>query len=176
MKRIMILLLAVSTMVSLNGAPVDRADALKIASNFMKVRMEEKSLPIEPMVGLTFDRSLQLDHLYVFSGEHSFVIMSADDRAMPILGYALDRPFDTDNMSVNTLSWLQGYDNEISYLEEHGVAASESVKEAWKILAQGNLWQPVNRTEVLPLIAVIPVYNFGKAVKFLRCRNLVTAI
>lgn len=153
MKRLLFLLLAVSTIVSLNGAPVSHADALKIASNFMKVRMGEKSMPVETLTEVALDRSLQLEHLYIFTGKHSFVILSADDRAMPVLGYALDRPFETENMPVNMLSWLQGYDYEIRYLEEHGVEASKSVKEAWETLSQGSLWQPVNRAEVQPLMA-----------------------
>ena len=114
---------------------MSHADALKAASSFMKVRMEETSLPVEPLTELTLDRSLQLEHLYVFSGEHSFVILSADDRAVPVLGYALDRPFDADNMPANMLSWLQGYDYEISYLIEHQVEASKDIVEAWGMLA-----------------------------------------
>lgn len=153
MKRLLFFITAVSMMASLNGAPVSHADALKAASSFMKVRMEEMSLPVEPLTELTLDRSLQLEHLYVFSGEHSFVILSADDRAVPVLGYALDRPFDADNMPANMLSWLQGYDYEISYLIEHQVEASKDIVEAWGMLAQETLWQPVNRSEVLPLIA-----------------------
>lgn len=153
MKRILFLLMAVVTMMSLNGAPVSHVNALKMASNFMKVRMEEKALPVETLVEVSLDRSLQLEHLYVFTGDHSFVILSADDRAMPVLGYALDRPFSTENIPVNMLSWLQGYENEIRYLEEHRIEAPDSVREAWDALAQGTLWQPVNRTEVLPLIA-----------------------
>lgn len=153
MKRLLFLLMAIATMTSLNSAPVSHANALKIASNFMKVRMEEKALPVETLMEVSLDRSLQLDHLYVFTGDHSFVILSADDRATPVLGYALDRPFDTENMPVNMLSWLQGYDNEIRFLQEHGIEASESVREAWETLAQESLWQPVNRAEVQPLIA-----------------------
>ncbi|MBR3709741.1 MAG: C10 family peptidase [Bacteroidales bacterium] len=152
MKRILFLLMAVTTMISLNGAPVSHVEALKIASNFMKAKMEEKALPIETLVEVSLDRSSRLEHLYVFTGDHSFVIMSADDRAMPVLGYALDRPFDKENIPCNMLSWLQGYENEMLYLEEHRIEAPESVREAWETLKQGSLWQPVNRAEVLPLI------------------------
>lgn len=152
MKRVLFFFMAIVTMISLDGAPVSHVDALKIASNFMKVRMEEKALTVEPMTQVQFERSLQLEQLYVFTGDHSFVILSADNRAMPVLGYSLDRPFTTENMPVNMLSWLQGYDNEIRCLQEQGIEASESVREAWETLSQGTLWEPVNRAEVLPLI------------------------
>lgn len=152
MKRVLFFLMAIVTMISLNGAPVSHVDALKIASNFMKVRMEEKALTVEPMTQVQLDKSLQLEHLYVFTGDHSFVILSADDRAMPVLGYSLEQPFTTENMPVNMLSWLQGYDNEIRYLKEHRIEAADSVREAWETLYQGALWQPVNRAEVQPLL------------------------
>lgn len=153
MKRVLLFVFAALIMLSVKAAPVNQDEALKLASSFMRVRMGEKALPVETLRAVSLDHQLNLNHLYIFSGEHSFVILSADDRAMPVLAYALDRPFDTEDMPVNMLAWLQGYENEIRFLEEHGVEASASVKEAWSTLAEGALWQPVNRSEVLPLIA-----------------------
>ena len=55
---------------------------------------------------------------YVFNrGEDDgFVIISADDRAYTVVGYANSGHFDEEDMPINMRSWLKGYEREIAYL------------------------------------------------------------
>ena len=59
-------------------------------------------------------------YYYVFNaggdGGGGYVIVSADDRVEPILGYVEEGSFDPDNIPENMRAWLQGYADEIKYI------------------------------------------------------------
>ena len=76
MKRILLIVLGVSFALSLKAAPVDRNVAMNMASAFLKTNDLQ-----------LFDLSAKfgLNNLYVGSGEHCFVLLSADDSAFPLL-------------------------------------------------------------------------------------------
>lgn len=61
------------------------------------------------------------DYYYVFNaeGEQGFVIVSADDRTPEILGYCSEGSFDVDEIPSNMAAWLQGYEDQIKYLQEN---------------------------------------------------------
>ena len=59
--------------------------------------------------------------LYVFSmsDEGGFVIVSNDDRTLPVLGFSDSGKFDPENMPDDMRAWLQGYADEIEWLKQH---------------------------------------------------------
>jgi len=59
--------------------------------------------------------------MYVFENEGGgFVIASADDVAVPVLGYSLEGRFPTDDMPVNMKSLLDWYERVITYARQQG--------------------------------------------------------
>lgn len=58
---------------------------------------------------------------YVFNVEQDkgFVVVSGDDRTVPILGYGETGTFDVDNMPENMKAWLQSYADQIEWLNAH---------------------------------------------------------
>ena len=66
--------------------------------------------------------------LYVFNAEQNqgYVIVSNDDRTTPILGYSETGTLDPDNMPCNMRAWLQGYADEIAWLNEHNYQPAAS--------------------------------------------------
>lgn len=58
---------------------------------------------------------------YVFNvgQKEGFVLVSADDRAPAILGYADDGCFDSENIPENMRTWLQGYADQLQWLKQH---------------------------------------------------------
>jgi len=58
---------------------------------------------------------------YVFNVEQEkgFVVVSGDDRTVPILGYGETGTFDVDNMPENMKAWLQSYADQIEWLNAH---------------------------------------------------------
>lgn len=58
---------------------------------------------------------------YVFNvgSEDGYVVVSGDDRTVPILGYAETGAFDADKMPDNMKAWLQTYVDQIAWLNAH---------------------------------------------------------
>ena len=63
---------------------------------------------------------------YVFNvGEgHGYVIAGADDRIPAVLGYSEQGALDPDDMPVNMQAWLEGYNDQMEYLNRHPEAAA----------------------------------------------------
>ena len=70
----------------------------------------------------------QVCGLYVFSlGEQGgFIIVSNDDRTLPILGFSENGTLDMENMSDEQRAWLQGYADEIVWLQQHNYGEAPS--------------------------------------------------
>lgn len=68
--------------------------------------------------------------LYVFnvSNDGGFVIVSNDDRTVPVLGFGDNSNIDPANMPDNMRAWLQGYADEIAWLNEHASATPGAAK------------------------------------------------
>ena len=60
---------------------------------------------------------------YVFNAgsDGGYVIVSADDRTEPILGYVEQGTFDPDNIPENMRSWLQSYADQIKYIVDNDI-------------------------------------------------------
>ena len=91
-------------------------------------------------------------NLYIFTTEHSFVIMSADDCVQPVLGYSLTGSFDVENIPFNMRDWLQGYSDEIQYAVENNIRSTDEISHLWEALAEGNLDVARATSVVDPLI------------------------
>ena len=105
---------------------VTKDQAKQIASRFIGGR----NMPTNGAKHIAAKGSeLQLAHAdsryYVFNiGQtNGFVIVSGDDNAPEILGYADQGSFDENNIPSNMQAWLQGYAEQIEYLKNHPNAA-----------------------------------------------------
>ena len=69
----------------------------------------------------TINEAGQVSGLYLFnvSNDGGFVIVSNDDRTVPILGFGQQGNIDPDNMPDNMRAWLQGYADQIEWLKQH---------------------------------------------------------
>ena len=126
--------------------PVDDARARRVATTFLNNNGVRS-------VGLT-DVSFVagFSNVYVFTTETSFVLLAADDRVQPILGYSLTGGFDVENMPGNKRAWIQGYSDEIRYAVDNQLRASSEVMQQWRDLAEGNPNTSRAITEVAPLL------------------------
>lgn len=102
---------------------------------------------------------------YIFTTDSAgYVIISGDDRVIPVLGYAERGNFDPDNIPPAMQKWLEGYKSEIRYVIENNIEASAETKAEWLALQQGT--QPKSQnlvTAVSPLVSTSwnqsPYYN-----------------
>ena len=96
--------------------------------------------------------------LYVFnvSNDGGFVIVSNDDRTVPVLGFGDNGNIDPANMPDNMRAWLQGYADEIAWLNEYTAATPGAAKAPRRTPAKA-------KTAVAPLLTTTwnqgPPYN-----------------
>lgn len=106
--------------------------ARKVATTFL----QNNGAKTAQIVDLS--KSTGFENLYIFTTESSFVVMSADDCAEPILGYSLTGKFVNENMTTNIIGWLQGYNEEIQYAIDSKMTASAETVQLWNDLREGN--------------------------------------
>jgi hypothetical protein len=126
--------------------PVETGRARQVAITFLNNNGSRS-------IGLTeVSSAAGFSNVYVFTTENSFVLMAADDRIQPILGYSLTSRFDVENMPANKRAWIQGYSDAIQYAIKHQTRASAEVAQQWRDLAEGNPNIDRAATVVAPLI------------------------
>ncbi len=145
-----ILSLIVLTISAVWAGPVDPARAKAMAQNFWSLQAPTRAAADFRNVS----SEAGFDHLYIFNNENGggFVILSADDAAIPVLGYSETDRFDASNMPDNFRWWLRGYDRTIASLIERNVAVSEEVAQQWNNLAEGRFPVELTRDAVSPLL------------------------
>lgn len=90
-----------------------------------KVKAKVNAIPALT-VASSFDSSFA--GVYVFSTprQPGFLILSADDCALPVLGYSDTEEFDADNIPSQLQWWLQSYADQIKYASANGLTTSSS--------------------------------------------------
>jgi hypothetical protein len=80
-----------------------------------------------------------VNYYYVFnaSASQGFVIVSADDATLPVLGYATEGTFDGSKIPSNVQKWLEGYKNQIRYVMDHNLAPTDEITALWQDLSNG---------------------------------------
>ena len=142
---IVLLVLLLACFVSANANPVDHGRARQVAANFLNINRSADLMDISAEAGFT--------NVYVFTTEKSFVLLAADDRVQPILGYSLNGSFDVENMPDNKRTWIQEYSDAIQYAIDNSVSATSEVAQQWSDLAEGLLNRSALAVVVGPLLS-----------------------
>lgn len=87
---------------------------------------------------------------YVFNAQDNqgFVIVSGDDRTTEILGYSDKGHFDVDHLPTNIKSWLDGYAEQIQWLDDNNIEVTQQAKARSKVSAPA-------RNPISPLVTSI---------------------
>ena len=137
------LLLIISTVTF--AKQVDEQTAKQVGQAFLsgtsgtKIQKSLDNLELVYKVGTTnssgSDNHKKLDqttYFYVFNaGTNGFVIVAGDDNVSPILGYSNESTFDPNNIPPNARKWFEGYKEEIRYVIEQNIAATEQIQQQW---------------------------------------------
>ena len=133
MKKYLFLLLVVLLgMTTLNAHPVDVEKAKVIGQKFActKINSQLKSNDLQLVYTGFSDRNEAC--FYAFNaGENGFVIVSADDRFRPIVGYSDEGPFETENMSPELAFYLGKI---IEARTSRNAVILDDVQEEWQSL------------------------------------------
>jgi len=79
-------------------------------------------------------------YFYVFGTENNdgFVIVSGDDRVVPVLGYSDTNGFSADDMPENLRWWLGEYAKQIQFAIDNNIEPTAEVKQQWADLLGTN--------------------------------------
>ena len=137
MKRIITLALALALAVAVKAELV-RPD---VAAAYAKGILGMKQAPApERMVSMRVagrDGQTAPDY-YIFNNpDGGWVIIAADDRVNPVVGYSREGSFPANGIPDNIRWWMDGVSDMIDAVRESGVEASDAVKAAWKSAPAG---------------------------------------
>ncbi|MBP5258848.1 MAG: C10 family peptidase [Prevotella sp.] len=97
--------------------------ALEQAQEFLQTRKAANGGPrYAPGKTPKLKLASRLSGLYLFNVDNSgFVIVSNDDRTMPILGFSDSGVIDPQKIPDNMRVWLQGYADQIAYMKKNNI-------------------------------------------------------
>lgn len=140
MKKTLLVLASFFLSIQLFAERVDKGTAMKVANTIVKE------------ANLSEIATRNYNNLYIFSSENSFVIVSADDRVRPIIGYSDNNPFAVSEMTSNINYWLDKINNEIQYVIDNDIKATGEIQNEWLSLVNGKQLTPQNRAIVEALL------------------------
>ncbi|MES2388928.1 MAG: C10 family peptidase [Bacteroidota bacterium] len=133
MKKHLLLFAFIGLMLPAFAKPVPLQKAQSLAAKYLV----NKGIS-NPAFSLTDSVSYKRKALYyIFSSETSFVLLSADDNAMPVIGYSLNTPFKTVNQPIQVAKYLETYKKELSYIVANNIEATPEINAAWESLENG---------------------------------------
>ncbi|HNW90640.1 MAG TPA: C10 family peptidase [Bacteroidales bacterium] len=129
--------------------PVSIESAQKIALNYFKHFVSGKADYNISNVITKQNNGTNTFYVFNFSAG-GYIIVSADDAALPVLGYSEDGTYIENNLPVQMVEWLADYDAEIKYIIDQDLSNKQTVKEWSKII---NNELPSLKLVVAPLCA-----------------------
>ena len=140
MKRLLLFVAAVFLALSVKAKTVSPDKASALAASFLK----------EPEVVRV---QTPFNHLYVFNGSSSFIIVSGDDSVLPVVGYSFEHQFDNGSIPENANRWLNERNHTVGAAMRNGLEAAEEVKAAWESFRNEAQLPSFCRSSMGPLMA-----------------------
>lgn len=175
MRRISLLLILFSSFISIAfSRPVDPELAEKVGLTFLRTRTGSAFLQGISDLQLLYTVSSQssgaasaqtsINYYYIFgTGTKGFILISADDRVFPVLGYSDESVYDINSMPPQVAKWMENYKSQIRLAIESDITATSEITDEWTLLSGANAAQSSKRGSVSPLLSVkwnqSPYYN-----------------
>ena len=119
-----------------SAGPVDENTAKDVGVKFLNASVGVKAAAGELQLVKTYFMDRGDAAFYVYSTANSFVMVSAQDIATPILGYSNEGPFDANDIPEQMEWWLNDYAKQIQYgVEERQINFEKTAKE-WELVKQ----------------------------------------
>ncbi len=166
MKHFTLLLSAIFCLsLSLFAKPVDPIQAEKAGLNFLKTRTNSVHLSgisdltlvqtVTSQVSGAANSGSSLNYYYIFNaGPSGFILVAADDRVSPILGYSDESAYNVLNVPPQVVKWLESYKSQIRQAITEDMQATDGIADEWQKLLSGQAsGLPSKRGSVSPLVA-----------------------
>jgi len=138
--------------VNASATLVTKENAAKVATNFLSGVVMPDGMTRAAVISETFNIQKEgATALYVFNFEKGgYVIVSAEDRFTPILGYSSDGYYEEGNMPGAFKFLLDEFSDMITFIQEQEIAAQPEYTEKWERYASDN---PMDRGTTAVLVA-----------------------
>lgn len=114
MKKLYVFMLSVIAVLAANAEPVSRSEALQKARQFMPGKQFNANQASSRSKRVMADK----EPFYIFNAEEGgFVVISGDDRTVPVIGYSEKGQLLQDDMPDNLRNWLDGYAEQLQAIE-----------------------------------------------------------
>ena len=139
---------------SLSAHPVDTSTLLRVAVNFYQQKALESESAIQLQKVYTWcyqsaDGRNETPAFHIYNIGSGFVIVAADNRINPIIGYSTETPFDPENLSPAMTDIFTDYANEIA----HTLQSPEVLPHPlWQQLIQNQPISTRNEVMIPPLL------------------------
>ena len=148
MKKLLVIVAALVVFAGqMFAAPVDVETAKNLGAKYLRTNVEHV---------YTLSNEEGVAYLYVFNYDNGFVVMAADDRAYPVLGYGEDGAFDVNNIPEGMRYFLGHYGRQIQYAIDNELVAEVDVTEQWELLRKEGVTTKTRMEKaVSPLLATV---------------------
>lgn len=117
-------------LISLDAKPVDVIQAQQVAERFLLNNSGKSTSDLKLVVTRS---NAELPLIYIFSSKQlsTYILVSADDIARPILGYSLESEFSLELIPDHLNAWLSDYEKNILWGIQNHIQATEDIQLAW---------------------------------------------
>ncbi len=155
MKKTLFLMMTLALFVSqLVASPVDVEQARRIGTKYVQSHSAKQVATLD--LAYTQLTESGTNALYVFNFDGGFIIVAADDVALPILAYGEEGNFDANQISEGLAYYLRYYARQVSYAVENNLQPEAEVAAQWESIArtgyEGNSTRGT-RGDIAPLIS-----------------------
>lgn len=115
------------------NVPIEKARHIAKNLLFEKTQILQTSILFENEIIETDDNLNPLFYVFNLKHKSGFVIIAADDRVAPVLGYSLESDFNPSNILTNPAhnEWMQNYSDQISYSIENNLQSDAKIDNQW---------------------------------------------
>jgi len=131
-KVLLSILVIFAVTASIFAKDISLSKAEQVAVNFLFQKSNQYGEAIN-YHDLNISESYIVDQAYyVVNFENGWVVVAANDAMVPVLGYNLSGDFPAvDNQIDNFHSWMQSYVDQVNFIHENDIEASEAVAANW---------------------------------------------
>lgn len=154
MKKLLVVVAALAVFAGqMLANPVDVNTAKDLGVKYLKNNVLSAKNITDAQHVYTLSSDNDTPYLYVFNYENGYVVVAADDRACPILGYG-EGTFDVNNIPDGLKYYLGHYGRQIQYAIDNDLVAEEEIAEQWELLRkEGITMRTKMEKAVNPLLA-----------------------
>ncbi|MBN2681225.1 MAG: C10 family peptidase [Bacteroidales bacterium] len=154
----LVILFLIFLSLSAKAKLVDTITSKTVAIKFLKTISKNNSIVSSEiddlqLVSTYYSNGLPSQRIYAFANQTGFVIVSAEDRTIPVLGYSFESNFDLNTEIPNALNeWLDDINNQIREIRINNYPKTAEIGKLWEKYTSNSEIKSGAAKDVAPLL------------------------